>query len=135
MAALGLAFAAIALLASAGGLFSVLSYAVARRKREFGIRTALGASPNQIRRLVLRQGLVVAVLGIVIGSATAWLLARALTGLQYGVAITDPVTWCSVLSVLGLTTMAACWRPARQAMRNDLVALLREDETSRPRVS
>jgi len=57
MATLGLAFAAIALFASTGGLFSVLSYAVARRKREFGIRTALGASPNQIRRLVLRQGL------------------------------------------------------------------------------
>jgi predicted permease len=127
LAALGLAFAAIALFASAGGLFSVLSYAVARRKREFGIRTALGASPNQIRRLVLRQGLLVAASGMAIGSATAWLLARALAALQYGVAITDPVTWCSVLSVLGLTTMAACWRPARQAMRHDLVALLREE--------
>lgn len=126
-AALGLAFAAIALFASAGGLFSVLSYAVARRKREFGIRTALGASPNQIRRLVFRQGLMVAASGMVIGSATAWLLARALTALQYGVAITDPVTWCSVLSVLGLTAIATCWRPARQAMRNDLVALLREE--------
>lgn len=126
-AALGLAFAAIALLTSAGGLFSVLSYAVARRKREFGIRTALGASPNQVRRLVLRDGLIVAASGMAIGSATAWLLARALTALQYGVAVTDPVTWCSVLGLLGLTTVAACWRPARQAMRNDLVALLREE--------
>jgi predicted permease len=126
-AALALAFAVIALLAAAGGLFSVLSHSVQRRKREFGIRTALGASPGQVRQVVFRDGLVVAAAGVAIGSATAWLLARALTGLQYGVTIADPVTWSAVLSLLLLTTTAACWRPAWQATRSDLVAILREE--------
>ena len=126
-AALGFAFAGVAVLAAAGGLFSVLSYAVGRRKREFGIRTALGASPAQIRRVVLRDGFVVAVSGIAIGSVAAWLLGRALVSLQYGVTITDPLTWTVVLAVLGFTTVVASWRPARQAMRADPVLLLREE--------
>jgi predicted permease len=126
-AALGFAFAGVAVLAAAGGLFSVLSYAVGRRKREFGIRTALGASPAQVRRVVLRDGFVVAMSGIAIGSVAAWSLGRALVSLQYGVTITDPLTWTVVLAVLGLTTLVASWRPARQAMRADPVLLLREE--------
>ena len=98
---LGFAFAGIAVLAAAGGLFSVLSYAVSRRRREFGIRTALGASPVQIRRLVLRDGMSVALTGIAIGAVSAWSLARALASLQYGVTITDPVSWALVLGLLG----------------------------------
>ena len=126
-AGLGFAFAGVAVLAAAGGLFSVLSYAVGRRKREFGIRTALGASPDQIRRMVLRDGVVVAVSGVAIGSVAAWSLGRALVALQYGVTITDPLTWTLVLAVLGLTALVASWRPARQAMRADPVLLLREE--------
>ncbi len=126
-AALGFAFAAIALLAAAGGLFSVLSYAVGRRKREFGIRTALGASPSQIRRVVLRDGFGVAVIGVGIGSVAAWLLARALVSMQYGVTIADPLVWGLVLAVLAAATALASWRPARQAMRADPVLLLREE--------
>jgi predicted permease len=126
-AALGFAFAGVAVLAAAGGLFSVLSYAVGRRKREFGIRTALGASPDQIRRVVLRDGFVVAVSGVAIGSVAAWSLGRALVSLQYGVTIADPLTWTVVLAVLGFTTLLASWRPARQAMRSDPVLLLREE--------
>jgi putative ABC transport system permease protein len=126
-AALGFAFAGVAVLAAAGGLFSVLSYAVGRRKCEFGIRTALGASPDQIRCVVLRDGFVVAVSGVAIGSVAAWSLGRALASLQYGVTITDPLTWTIVLGVLGVTTLIASWRPARQAMRADPVLLLREE--------
>lgn len=126
-AALGFAFAGVAVLAAAGGLFSVLSYAVGRRKREFGIRTALGASPAHIRRVVLRDGLAVALTGIAIGSVAAWSLGRALVSLQYGVTVADPVTWTFVLGVLGFTTILASWRPARQATRVDPVLLLRED--------
>jgi predicted permease len=126
-AALGFAFAGVAIFAAAGGLFSVLSYAVGRRKREFGIRAALGASPHQIRRVVLRDGLVVAVSGVVIGSVAAWSLGRALVSLQYGVTITDPLTWTIVVGVLGLTALLASWRPAQQAMRADPVLLLREE--------
>jgi len=126
-AALGFAFAGIAMLAAAGGLFSLLSFAVSRRRREFGIRTALGASPVQIRQVVLRDGLVAALSGVAIGAVAAVLLTRTLASLEYRVAITDPVSWALVFGVLGSTTIAASWRPARQAMRVDPVTLLREE--------
>jgi ABC-type antimicrobial peptide transport system permease subunit len=124
---LGFAFAAVALLAAAGGLYSVLTYAVGRRKREFGIRSALGASPGQIQRVVLRDGAIVAVTGIALGTVTAWAFGRLLASLQYGVTVADPVTWVTVLVVLTVTTLAASWRPARQAMRVDPARLLREE--------
>ena len=127
VAALGFAFAGIAILAAAGGLFSVLSFAVSRRKREFGIRVALGASPVQIRYVVLRDGLIVALTGVAIGTVAAVPLTRALASLEYGVAISDPVSWALVLGFIGFTTLAASWRPARQAMRVDPVVLLREE--------
>ena len=126
-AALAFAFAAIALIAAAGGLFSVLSYAVGRRRREFGIRTALGATPAQIRRVVLQDGLQVAVVGIALGTIAAWSLGRGLRSLQYGVSTSDPVSWAIVLGVLTMTILAASWRPARDAVRADPLALLRED--------
>jgi len=126
-AALGVAFAGMAVLAAAGGLFSVLSYAVVRRRREFGIRTALGASPAQIGRLVLRDGTAVALTGLAIGAVGAWSLGRALMSLQYGVAMNDPRTWVIVIALLAVTTVLASWRPARHAMLVDPVLLLREE--------
>ncbi|MGH9162921.1 MAG: ABC transporter permease [Vicinamibacteraceae bacterium] len=126
-AALSFAFAGIALIAAAGGLFGVLSYAVGRRRREFGIRTALGASPLQIRRLVLSDGVTVALAGVGIGVVAAWGLARALAALQYGVTPGDPWSWALVTSILAATTLLACWRPAHQAARVDPVTLLREE--------
>ncbi len=126
-AALAFAFAVVSVLAAAGGLFSVLSYAAGKRRREFGIRTALGASPGQIRRLVVREGAVVTLAGAAIGSAGAWLLARALVSLQYGVTIADPLTWATVLGLLAVTAIAAAWRPARQATTADPLRLLREE--------
>jgi ABC-type antimicrobial peptide transport system permease subunit len=65
--------------------------------------------------------------GVAIGSVAGWSLGRALESLQYGVTISDPLTWTVVLAVLGLTTVVASWRPARQAMRADPVLLLREE--------
>jgi ABC-type antimicrobial peptide transport system permease subunit len=126
-AALAFAFAGIAVLAAGGGLFCVLSYAVGRRRRELGIRLALGASPAQVRRLVLRDDLTICLAGIVIGIAGAWSLARAIGSLQYGVTVSDPVSWSIVLAVIALVTLAASWRPAREAMRVDPARLLRED--------
>ena len=126
-AAMGFVFAAVAIVAAASGLFTVLSYGVSRRRREFGIRTALGSSPAQIRGLVLRDGLTVALAGVAIGSVAAWWLARGLASLEYGVTPADPVTWSIVFGVIGVTTMAACWRPARQATDVDPVMLLREE--------
>ena len=126
-AALSLTFAGVAVLAAAGGLFSVLSYAVRRRRREFGVRAAMGASPRQLQRLVLREGLAVALLGITLGTATAWTGGRILASLQYGVTITDPLSWTVVVGLLACTTIAASWLPARHASQTNPVRLLREE--------
>lgn len=126
-AALGGAFAVVALAAAAGGLLSVLTYAVNRRRREFGIRSAIGASSTQIRRLVLKDGATVAAIGLALGVGAGWLLDRAMSAMQYGVTPNDPVTWMIVVAVAGVTTLAASWRPAGQAMRVDPAKLLRED--------
>ena len=126
-ALLGSVFAVIAVAAAAGGLLSVLTYSVNRRRREFGIRSALGASATSLRGLVLRDGLVVAGAGLGIGVLTAWALGRTLSSLQYGVTTADPMTWIIVLVVIAGTTVLAAWRPAHQAARVDPVRLLRED--------
>lgn len=126
-AALAATFAVIALLSAAGGLFSVLSYAVSRRRREFGIRSALGASHHQIRRVVLRDAAVVTGGGLLLGGVFATWLARTLASLQYGITPWDPVTWSIVLAVLVLTTLSAAWGPAAAAARLDPLTLLREE--------
>lgn len=126
-AALASTFAVIAVLAAAAGLFSVLTYAVAGRRREFGIRTAIGASPRQIRRLVYRDAAVVTVTGTILGIAASAASARAIAALQYGVRAWDPWSWTIVLGLLAATTLLACWRPARVAARVDPVALLRSE--------
>jgi predicted permease len=126
-AALASTFAFIAVLAAAGGLFSVLTYAVAGRRREFGIRTAIGASPRQIRGLVYRDAAMVTIGGTILGIAASAASARALAALQYGVRAWDPWSWATVLVLLALTTILACWRPARVASRVDPVELLRAE--------
>lgn len=126
-AALGGVFAAIALAAAAGGLLSVLTYAVNRRRREFGIRSAIGASSAQIRRLVLKDGATVAAIGVALGLGAGWLLDRAMSAMQYGVTPNDPLTWAIVMALAAITTLAASWRPAGQAMRVDPAKLLREE--------
>jgi hypothetical protein len=120
-------FAVVALLTAAGGLFSMMTRAVDRRRREFGIRAALGATPAQLRRLALREGLVLVAAGLAFGAAGAWVTGRGLASLRYGVTIADPPTWAAVLGTIALTSIAASWRPARQAMRADPVTLLREE--------
>jgi predicted permease len=126
-AAVAAIFAVISLLAAAGGLFGLLSHAVGRRRREFGIRTALGASAREIGAMVLREGAGVAVVGLALGSTGAWLLSRAIASVQYGVSLDDPVTWVPVIGALAAAILLASWRPARAAMRVDPVDLLREE--------
>jgi hypothetical protein len=126
-ATLAFTFAAIGVIAAAGGLFGVLSYVVGRRRREFGIRAALGASQRQIRQMVFRDGAAVGCVGIALGSLGGWWLGRGLTSLQYGVTTTDPITWLTVAGVLVLTTVASTWRPARQAAQVDPATLLRSE--------
>jgi hypothetical protein len=120
-------FAVIAVVTSAGGLFSVLTYAVGRRRREFGIRAALGASPRHIRRLVMQDGLTVVGIGIAAGGVGGWMVARSLAAFHYGVTTTDPITWAAVLGTIATASLLAAWRPARQAARVNPVTLLRSE--------
>ncbi|CAN5764453.1 ABC transporter permease [soil metagenome] len=126
-AALGIVFAVVALLAAAGGLFGVLSASVARRRREFGIRVALGIEPSRLARLVLTDALKLAVAGLAAGLFGAWMLGRGLASLTYEVSSADPLSLVAVCGPLGVSILIASWRPAIQASRVDAVALLREE--------
>jgi predicted permease len=126
-AALGLGLAAIGLAGAAGGLFSVLTYSVSRRRREFGIRLALGSSARTIWALVFKEGATIAVAGLCVGSVFGWWLARSASVLQFGVTASDPETWAVVAAAIALTAVLACWWPARDAMHTDPLALLREE--------
>jgi predicted permease len=126
-AALAIVFAMVGVIAAAGGLFGVLSYTVGRRRRELGVRAAIGASRRDIRQLVSRDGLVTGVAGIAIGAAGSWWLARGLSAIQYGVSAGDPVSWLLVTLLLALTVFAAVWQPAVRAARVDPAQLLRQD--------
>jgi predicted permease len=125
-AALSLAFAVVALLVAAGGVYSVQSYAVARRRREFGIRVALGAAPRQLRRLVYGDGLIVAAIGLGVGGAGAWALSRSLSALAYGITPGSPSLWLVVTGTLAAAMLAAMWKPAREAARSDPALLMHE---------
>jgi predicted permease len=127
VAGVGGLFAGVAVVTAAAGLFSVLTFAVARRRREFGIRTALGGSPRDVRRLIVREGLALAAVGVAAGALGGWIIARALAAFRYGVSTADPLTWAGVIGTLCLTSLLAAWRPSRQAARVDPVTLLREE--------
>jgi predicted permease len=118
-------FAAVALVLAAVGIYGVMSYSVARRTHEIGIRISLGARPGDVLRLVVRQGLVLALIGSLAGVFCSLLLARLMTKLLYGVAPYDPVTFAAVTLLLLLVAVVACCVPARRATRVDPVIALR----------
>jgi ABC-type antimicrobial peptide transport system permease subunit len=126
-AQLGATFATLAFVTSGAGLFAVLSYTVGRRRREFGIRIALGATPAVLRRRVSRDALGVAAIGAAIGGVGAWTFQRSLEAVVYGISPGDPVTWVTMIAIVGLMTIAAAWRPCQRAARVDPVELLRQD--------
>ena len=128
-AAAGLAFgfALVSILAAAGGLFSVLSYAVGRRRREFGIRVAMGARPGQVGAIVLRESLAVSAVGLAAGACLAWPLSHVLGSLAFGVTASNPLVWGAALAVVIVAALLAAWRPAAHAMRADPVVLLRAE--------
>ncbi|MGA7626497.1 MAG: ABC transporter permease [Candidatus Acidiferrales bacterium] len=119
------AFAGLALLLAMIGIYSVMSYSVSRRTNEFGIRVALGASPSDVLRLVIRQGMTLAILGSAIGMVGALALSRLMVSLLYGIKPTDPATFAVVAIVLMLVALAACYIPARRAMRVDPIIAVR----------
>jgi predicted permease len=121
------AFAALALVLAAVGIYSVLSYAVRHRGREIGIRMALGAQVSDVLKLVVAQGMKPTLLGMAIGLAGALGLARLLSSLVYGVKPSDPWTLASVAALLAVVALCACLVPALRASRVDPLQSLREE--------
>lgn len=120
-------FAGVALLLAAIGTYGVLSYLVTERQREIGIRVALGASAAGILKLVLRQGMTIAAIGLVLGVAGAFGLSRVTRSLLFGVSPTDPATYAVVgVSIIGVALLA-CLIPANRAMRVDPLVAIRND--------
>ena len=120
-------FAGLALLLAALGIYSVLSYSVAQRTREIGLRMALGAQRSSLLRLVVGAGAALVVCGITIGSAAAMGLTRLMTDLLYGIRPTDALTFGTVILLLAATSLLACYIPARRAMAVDPMIALRHE--------
>jgi putative ABC transport system permease protein len=119
------AFALLALTLAGVGIHGVISYAVARRTREIGVRMALGARAPEVLGLVLRQGLLLAGLGVLAGLAGALALRRVVAGMLFGVAPSDPLTLAAVAAVLLAVALVACYAPARRAANVDPAVALR----------
>ena len=118
-------FGVLALLLAAVGIYGVMSYVVAGRTREIGLRMALGAQTGDVLRLVLRQGMLLAAIGALIGLAVGLGGGRLLKTLLYGVSAADPFTFGAVTLLLGSVTFLACWLPAHRATRVDPMIALR----------
>jgi predicted permease len=120
-------FGGMALLLAAIGIYGVVSFAVSRRTREIGIRVAMGASPANVQRLVLRESALLALLGLAVGVPAALSLTHLFSALLFGIAPDDPLTFAAVALLLLSVTLAAAWRPARHAARTDPMIALRSE--------
>jgi ABC-type antimicrobial peptide transport system permease subunit len=120
-------FAGFALVLASLGTYAVISYGVAQRRREIGIRMALGATPSRVRSTVLSRTLRLAALGLGVGLLASWALGRVLRGLLFGVGAADPLTFAGTLAVLALVAAAAGWLPARRASRQNPASVLRAE--------
>ncbi len=118
-------FAGLATLLSAVGIFGVMNYSVALRTREIGLRLAIGAQPRQVLLLILKQGLLLTVIGLGLGLIASFALTRLLSGLLFGVAAVDATTFTTISLLLVAVSMLACYLPARRAMRIDPMLALR----------
>jgi putative ABC transport system permease protein len=118
-------FAALALLLALIGLYGVISYTVTQRQSELGLRLALGAQRRDILRLVIGQGMKLALFGIVLGTIAALFVTRLMTSLLFNVSANDPLTYGAIAALLVLVTLLACWIPARRATKVDPMIALR----------
>jgi putative ABC transport system permease protein len=121
------AFAAVALILAIGGIYGLLAASVAARRREIGVRTALGAGPGQILALVMVEGFRLAAIGTVLGALSAFASIRFLRSLLFGVQPLDPLTLLCVGAILALVTLIACSVPATRALRISPVSALRSE--------
>ncbi len=120
-------FALIALLLAAAGIFGVMSYSVAQRTQEIGIRFALGAQRGDVLRLIVSQGMRLVVIGVALGFVGIFALTRLLQSLLFGIGATDLTTMLGVTLILGLIAFVACWLPAMRASQVDPIIALRSE--------
>lgn len=120
-------FAGLAVCLAMAGVYGVMSYVVGQRSSEIGLRVALGATPGDVVRLVLRQGLALAAIGLALGVAGAVAATRLLTAMLFEVKPGDPVTYVAVTLLLAGVAMAASYIPARRATRVDPLTALRQE--------
>jgi predicted permease len=120
-------FGGLALLLAAIGLYGVMSFAVSKRTRELGIRLALGAQRGEILGLVLKEGMILVGIGIAFGLTTAFLVTRLLTSFLYGISAMDAFTFTGIPLILTMVALAACYLPARRAMKVDPILALRSE--------
>jgi len=118
-------FSLIALVIATVGIYGVVSYSVARRTKEFGLRMVLGAQSGDVLRIVMRQGALMVFIGLVAGLIIALLLTRLMASVLFAIAPTDTATFASVVAVLAVVALAACYVPARRATRVDPMHTLR----------
>jgi predicted permease len=120
-------FALLALALGAVGVYGVLSYGVSQRRREIGIRMAIGAEPGALRLMVLRRAGALVAGGLGLGLAAAWLGASAMRGFVYGVSTRDPLTYAAAVGLFGVVGLAAAYLPARRATRVEVLGVLKEE--------